>query len=363
MQFSLSSLDLHYLCREFQVLVGMRLDKAYQHAEERRDLLLQFHGGGKRLLRLLLPNAVYLAEQKPRYGKLPGHFAVFLRKHIGNARCTSVAQRGFDRILELGFENKNGTFTLVVELVPPGNMLLLNSDGKIINLLEPKRLGSRTLRGGAHYEAPPERCNTREASLDELRESLLTMRTDLVRTLASTLGLGGAYAEECCARLGIEKSKERLSHDELAAAARAVQELFHHPIDARANDDESVPFPFLTKELPQQHPSFSHAIEHVVTLHEDREEVAEQTARVTTQRSKTEKVIEQQRAALAGLERSAAENQRKGELLYEHYQEVGQLLTTIQELRREHEWPAIKERLKGRATIDESRGRVTVELD
>ncbi len=367
MKDALSSLDLHYLLRELQALVGARLDKAYQAAENRHDLLLQFRGQEKMMLRVLLPRALYLAEYKPRYGRFPGPFAVFLRKHIGNARCTRVAQRGFDRILELDFENKHGRFTLITELVPPGNMLLVNADGKIINLVEPQRLGARTLRGGAQYQPPPPQFNTLAAGRDAIVDRLSQSSADLVRSLATQLGLGGQYAEECCARFGFEKSARRLPRDELLRVADAVRELCALPLDARASETEATPFPFRFHPLPQAFPSFSRAIEQLITLGEDLavEEALEQRERV--RQTKAEKILAQQRAALEGLRRSARENQRKGELLYEHYQAVDELLRTIHELHREHDWATVKKLLPSRtplkATVNESAGTVTIELD
>ncbi|RME31473.1 hypothetical protein D6789_02595, partial [Candidatus Woesearchaeota archaeon] len=268
-----------------------------------------------------------------------------------------------DRVLELRFENKNGVFTLVLEFLPPGNALLLNNAGKIINLLEPKRLSARTLRGGALYEPPPAQFNTRDASEEEIVQQLSLSTKNLVRSLATKLGLGGEYAEECCARNGFPKDAERLSPQELRAVAVGVRELFTITPDACASDAEATPFPFVSKELPEKHPSFSHAIEHVVTLGEDREEEAVVERVAAARRSKAAEVIAQQRAALTALNRSAEENQRKGELLYEHYQAVESLLNEINELRKHHDWKTIKERLKGRAQIDEAKGCVTIDLE
>lgn len=366
MKDALSSLDIHLLVRELQSVVGARLDKAYQGSkEEKRDLTLQFHktGEGKLLLRILLPGLLHLSSEKSEYPKMPGQFAVFLRKHVGNARLVAVRQRGFERIVELELENKDGRFLLLLELLPPGNALLLNRDGKIINLLEPQRHGQRLLRGGAVYEAPPPGFDTASASEEGIVERLVTSgKESIVKSLAIDLGLGGDYAEEACVRAGVEKGSGALSRERLVAVATAVRSLFSEPIAARSTDDGIFPFAMETKGAVASFPSFSAAIEATAVP-----APARTTAEATVRRTKKEKAVEVirvQELQLAGYLKSAEENQRKGELLFEHYQEVRALLEEISAARKASSWAELKGRLGGRVvSIDERKGEVTIDLD
>ncbi len=367
MNDSLSSLDLHYLVQELQVLVGARLDKAYQGADERkRDLLLQCNktGAGKLLLRVVFPGLAYLAAEKPGYPQVPGPFAVFLRKHVGNARIVSVSQRGFDRILALGLENKNGRFTFLLELLPPGNALLLNDAGKIIGLLTPQRHGQRLLRGGAIYAAPPEFFDTKDAHVEELADRLLATKKDsLVKALASDLGLGGTYAEEVCVRAALDKDAKP-KKAEAEQAAKAVRGLLDEKIAAFGTGDEVFPFSLKTK-TPKSgsssgFTSFSAAIATVVPSFEEDVEVAIRK----TKKDKALDVVQQQEAQLAGYVKSAEENQAKGEAIYNHYQHVDALLTDIRQLHKEAGWKAVKEKYGSEVvSIDDKKGEITIELE
>lgn len=354
----LSALDIHHLVKELQILVSSRLDKVYQgKGEEKRDLLFQFHKSaeGKLLVRVLLPEMLYITRQKRAYETIPGHFAQFLRRHVGNARVIKIEQQGFDRIVELLLENKDGQFRLLLELVPPGNALLLNSQGKIVNLLEPKSLGRRVLRGGAVYTPPPERFNTARASRDAIVDQLAGSTKDsIVKALAIDLGLGGMYAEEACTRAGLAKETERPKRPELERLADAVQEMLQMEIGAVRTRGGIHPFPLTNEEVMERFPSLSAAIE---------AQAPETIVKEAPVKKKRVDVREQQKQALAGFQRSAEENQRKGELLYERYEEFSKLLAHISELRKEHSWKEIQEQLPKRVTVDGATGTVTVELD
>jgi predicted ribosome quality control (RQC) complex YloA/Tae2 family protein len=108
MKTELTSLDLHYLVREFQGLVGARVDKVYEQSDDLKDFMFQFRKGGEGriMLRIKLPGIAYLTESKGSYPETPPGFCVFLRKHIGGSRIVEVRQRGFERILEIVFDAK-----------------------------------------------------------------------------------------------------------------------------------------------------------------------------------------------------------------------------------------------------------------
>ncbi len=362
MKDSLSSLELHYLVRELQALVGARFDKAYQGMGDRkRDVTLQFQkkDEGRKLLHVMLPGFLCAVEEKPSYDVTPGPFAVFLRKHVGNARVIGLRQRSFDRILEFVLENKDGQFFLILELLPPGNALLLNKDGKVINLLEPQRHGQRVLRGGVVYEPPPVMFDTKTANVNEVAERLFaTTKDSIVKAVASDLGLGGEYAEEACARAGIDKLRKDLTKVEVATVAQAVKDLFELDLAPVVVDGCAYPFTLELKAGGTTFDSFSAAL---ATL------APETVAVVSKEQPKRQKlksgdVVKQQEAAHRALLTAADENQRKAELIYEHYQEVSQLLAAITEARKKRTWQQVKEEFKDRAVIDEEKGTVTIDL-
>jgi len=59
-----------------------------------------------------------------------GEFTSRLRGELERARFTRASQADLDRVFLLEFEGDEAR-TLVVELMPPGNILVLGSDGRI----------------------------------------------------------------------------------------------------------------------------------------------------------------------------------------------------------------------------------------
>ena len=77
------------------------------------------------------------------------------------------------------------------------------------------------------------------------------------------------------------------------------------------------------------------------------------------------KIIKQQEKQTNELEKKAGENNRKGELIYEKYQEVDGILKEINKAREKYSFKEIKEKLKGHKIVkevDEKNKKIAVEL-
>ncbi|MBN2459945.1 NFACT family protein [Candidatus Woesearchaeota archaeon] len=372
MKTELTSLDLHYLVKEFQELVGARVDKFYEQSEDKKEFLFVFHksGAGKLMLRIHLPNIAYLTEYKQVFPETPPGFCVFLRKHLGSGKIKQVRQKGFDRILEIVFDTKEGVRILICELFSKGNMVLVDEDYKIKGLLESQNWEARTVRGGAKYEYPPSQAATSELGEDQIKEIVAKSNKDsIVKTLAMDLGLGGLYAEEACSRANIGKDKKELGSDELKRVVGAVKELFNHEIKANKVNDEIVPFYLAAgatdKSERVDYDSFSKALDDslsIKAMHVAEDKVIKEKQ---TKQDKTRIVIEKQEQRLKELEQGIADNQRKGEMIYEHYQEIKELLDNINLDRKKMGWDELKKKYKDNKlikSINEKEGKIVVEL-
>lgn len=355
---SLSSLDLYFLIKELKSLEKAHLDKVYQgEGDQKGDFTFQLNKQGKYLLRFMLPSLMYLTPTKPDYGKMPGHFATFLRRNLGNARIHKIEQQAFERIVEFSIENKKGEFTLVFELIPPGNLFLLNNEKKIVSLLSPKKLKDRTLRGGVVYEPPPSQFDITKATKGELEEQLgKTSMDSIVKSVAIDLGLGGTYAEELCARAGVDKASKGSKQD-IKKIAIALKKLLDDPIKPNGNQKDVYPIIMQTQKATTTFDSFSLALSST-------EPIIEVKKTAKSKKDKTQNVLKQQQAALEGYNKSADENQKKGELIYERYQELQALIDSVKKARETMSWKEIKEKLKNKhiKSIDESKGTITVEF-
>ena len=370
MKTELTSLDLYYLVKEFQVLVGARIDKIYEQDTDKDEFLFIFHksGTGKLMLRIKLPELAYLTEYKQVFPDTPPGFCVFLRKHLASARIKEIRQKGFERILEIVFDTRNGVRTLVCELFSKGNMLLLEEDYKIRGLLKPQNWQARTVRGGVKYEYPPVQLDTSSASEEQMKDIISKSKKDsVVKTLAIDLGLGGLYAEELCMRAGIAKKKKKVGDAELKNLFKELKGLFNQEIKANKINEDVLPFELELegKNRDRSYESFNQALDDVLT-----EKVVKQVQEKIVKEKQGEEdkvsvIIKKQEERLKALEKSIDENQRKAELIYEHYQEIKELLDNINLDRKKMGWEELKKKYKNNTlikSIDEKTGKVVVEL-
>ncbi|MCK5333578.1 MAG: NFACT family protein, partial [Candidatus Aenigmarchaeota archaeon] len=94
---------------------------------------------------------------------------------------------------------------MIFELFRDGNALFVSPEGQILSLLVRERWKDRTLKKGETYTLPPSGMNPVDITLEDF---LPAMKNDkqVVAFLAREMSFGGTYAEEVCARAGIEKS-------------------------------------------------------------------------------------------------------------------------------------------------------------
>ena len=131
-------------------------------------------------------------------------FTTALRSHLLRAKLVSVSQFDLDRVLTLGFDGKgDDRFTLVLELMPPGNLVLTGPDGKIALLLRDVKTQTRRLAKGHSYAPPVQR----RVSLETLTKDDLKDALTKEKTLGSALGRGLSiprrYVDEILARTSL----------------------------------------------------------------------------------------------------------------------------------------------------------------
>lgn len=367
MKTRLTSLDLYYLVKEFQVLIGARFDKVYEQAEDKNEFLFIFHKGGvgKLMLRFNLPGLVYLTDYKQIFPDTPPGFCVFLRKHLSGAKIKEIRQKGFERILEIVFTTKTGVRILVCELFSKGNMVLIDEDYKIKGLLKSQNWQARTIRGGIKYEYPPEQVNTPSLSEEHIKKFISKSKKDsIVKSLAIDLGLGGVYAEELCMRAKLDKNKKKLDDKELKKLFKELKGLFNEKIKANKFNDELFPFE-LAIGAGKQYESFNKALDDVLTQRVVKEVEARVVKEKQSREDKVSLIIRKQEERLRALEKSIEDNQKKGEIIYEHYNEIKELLESINSDRKRMSWEELKKKYKKNKvikSIDERRGILILDL-
>jgi len=399
----LTSVDLAALVTELNEYRGAKVDKAYLYGDDLLRLRMRdFERGRVELLvevgevkRAHLADPDHVPDAPGR----PPNFAMMLRNRISGADFAGVEQYEFDRILSFEFERDDEDTTIVAELFGQGNVAVLDEAGEVVRSLETVRLKSRTVAPGARYEFPQSRVNPLDVTFAEFCRLMEGSDTDVVRTLATQLNLGGLYAEELCTRANVEKTLDiaeatedtyEAVHDAIERLAAQVRAGEFDPriyFEASEGDDASrvidvTPFPLEEREesplASEPYDTFNEAVDvyfRRFDRSEDDEEPGDSRPDFEEQIAKQERIIEQQQGAIEGFEERAQAERERAELLYANYDLVDEVLRTVRSARAEDvPWDEIEETLAAGAErgipaaeavtgVDGSEGTVTLEID
>ena len=204
MKKQLNSFDLYVLAGELNdMLENARVNKIYQIAEKELKIKLHTSGGSKDLM--ITPDYMCVSMYSRIVPGQPTSFAMQLRKHLEGGFIRKISMHEFDRIIEFEIE-KASRWTLISELFGKGNVILCDSQRRIAGLLESRKWKDRELWAGREYKYPPGGANPLEIERERFVSILKSSGKDLVRTMASDVGLGGFYAEELCLSANLDKN-------------------------------------------------------------------------------------------------------------------------------------------------------------
>ena len=206
----ISSLDLKLLLKEWS-LAGAFIRKVYQAGDkdEWRIILELFMPQKGTLYMSVRPSWVSLEKSKGQLPEKPSGFSMSLRKHLTGKKIEEIGQHGFDRILEISA----GGLMLILEFVPPGNVILTDSERVILSALRTKKWRDREIRVRSLYQHPPERPDPFSMDLAGFSAFFRDDRK-AVAVLASDLGLGSEYANKLCSEAGVRPDKAAKGLDE-----------------------------------------------------------------------------------------------------------------------------------------------------
>jgi len=348
MKKEMTAFDVAAITSEMQGLVGGFLDKIFQWDGRNVLLRINVQGEGKKELVLRDGKWLHFVADRPETPDTPSGFAVHLRKVLYNTRIMSVSQREFDRIVTIGLADRDGTYQLIFELIGEGNLIMVN-DGKIINALQQKRWRHRDVLIGADYAYPPSRFDPRTASAEEFQTAVLTSKSDLVRTMATSVNLGGQYGEEVCLRTGLDKDRKAsgMTEEEIASLRSATLGLFEalreREFACLVSDGEAAidatPYPLMVNEGydRQEMPTLSAAISAFL------EKKKEDEVKVDPELERLQRQLDQQLKGIEATEREAATLQSHGDMLYTSYAEVSKTLERMNGLSKNTSWEKLME--------------------
>ncbi len=357
MKTNLTSLELHYLINELQFLVGSRIDNIYNPKKEELILQLYLSGKGKQLLRIISGKFLYLATKK-QPAPQPSGFCMFLRKHLGNARLGGIKQLESERIVEFVFE-KEDRKKLIVELFGKGNIVLCDKDGIILSALVYHMWKDREIRAKLKYSYPKMEYIFFNLKLSDLKELFKKSEQNLVKCLAAELGLGGTYSEEVCLLSDLDKNIDpsKLGEKEIKKILKSINDTINKkikPLIVYQNNEvkDIVPFELgIYKDLEKKEfKKYNEAFDYYF-LEEFKDEKPKTKQEKEIERLK--RIIEKQEEKIKELEDREVKERKKGDLIYENYELINNILTELKKATEKYDWNEIEKRLKGHKLIKE----------
>ncbi len=349
MKTELASLELVYLVEELQQFCGGKVDRIYHSKDIPKELTIAIHksGIGKQFLRIILPGYVFIDDTKELH-EVPTGFCMMLRKYLEGIRVEAIAIKDFERVLTITFSTKVETeikrYNLIIELFGKGNYIFTDETFSILNVLEVQHWKDRTLDRNEHYEYPKAPFNVLAASESEIIKKLESSdKQSLVKAIAIECNLGGIYAEELCVTAKVDKDQTiaKTSAKDIVAVSKAIKKLFGAKIHAYQSEKEVYPIRLETKPITQTFSTFNDAVKFQYGQHYVHASEKKQNER----QSKIQKIIDDQETQLKDAHAQYEEFQKKGEYIYEHYQELDDIIKTLKHARKEHGWKSVKETL------------------
>ncbi|NPA74684.1 MAG: fibronectin-binding domain-containing protein [Euryarchaeota archaeon] len=320
------SLDIHaWLEENRDYIQGGFIKKIYQIGE--KEFLLKIYKGETRPLYINLAGFLFF-EQKDT-PETPSMFAMYLRKRFGNAKIISVSQLNFDRIIKFD----TGEYSLIVELFGGGNIIVVK-EGLIERAYHEREWRHRSILRGYPYEPPPAKLNPL-TDAEKLCEILNSSEKDVVRTIATHFNLG-RYAEEVCARAGVEKSAKKVSEEECERLKNAMLSLFNFD-GCYLYSDFFSPVPLKGRD-GEKCPSMNECLRKYFSGSRPR----------SPEDLKLQNIKEMQMQKIREFEEEAERFRKIGDTIYAHFQEIEAL---------------IKEARAGRRDFDRKSKKMSVEFD
>ena len=345
MKEAMSGFDVMAIVRELQGRVGWHVDKVYHPRWDYLVLSIRGVGEGKEFLHFQVGRWLHLSKAGGEMPQQPSDFAMMLRKRVTNARIAGVRQQGFDRIVILTLE-KEESYELVLELFAEGNVVLVK-DGTIVQPLTSHTWKHRDVRARKQFSFPPPVPDPTELDLKVFLEILRSSDSDLVRTLATKLNLGGRYSEEVCARTGLAPGVRPVDIEEGQAeiALATIQKMAKEAVETGkgfvisrdGTPDDVTPLRVTARAGVdiQEFPSFSEALEDYI-----RKKPVTRKEKPKEDKKESDKVdrkAAQQEAAVIRLQDEAREDQMAGDELFARYSEVEKMLSVAKGLSEDPE--------------------------
>jgi len=361
MKKELSALEIRQLVNEFQFLVDARIEKIYQVSK--KEFIFKIHHTGGDIFLKIQGKFIYLSSEKGDTPETPSSLCTILRKNLENRKIRKIWQKGSERIVIFETEST----ILIAELFGQQNLILCDSDYKVIAASRVQKEG-RIISRGEKYNFPEEKINAFKISENEF-SAIISSGIELVKSVAGLIG--GVYAEEVCLRAKIDKNSKKISRDESKKLYYAFVSLLKQEPSPMIVFEKEAPIDAVVFELEHYagkskvlFSNFYEAVESYLFQSLAKEKESEAEKKYNLQIEKINSIIKMQEKRISELREEAERNQRAGELIYEKYQEISDIMKELQEAKNKMSWEEMKSKIKNKKItfVDEKDALITVDL-
>ncbi len=271
---NLAGIELRYLVNE----IGKGTDGYYVsniYGITKGSLLFKLHHPEREDVFMMLSTTGIWTTSRKIDPIEPNRMLKRLRDDLLRAKVIKIEQFGAERIIYLTFNNFEKEFVLVAELFGDGNLILCNSDMKILALLHSIDMRHRRLAVGLQYSPPPSNSLNVFDVKREHFDGMASSEIESVRWLGRSLGLPKKYAEEIFDRAAVDPKRQAstLSEGDIEKIYDTTKKLVGDVVEGNhkciivrgAESSEVYPLEIATQDGAEPVPSFMEGLDRIFT--------------------------------------------------------------------------------------------------
>lgn len=319
----LADLEYYHLCKELnERLVNSRINKIYQVGENLFKINFNTKsevGEGKISLLVLLPDYLTISNRTIVTPDKPSSFVMNLRKYLDNARVISIEQPSLERILIFNMYAQGSEIKLIFEMFSNGNILLVDSNNKIIFTYRKEVWKDREVKRGLDYVLPPSKKSCFDISKEDFS---LNGKNTIMAGILSKVSLAPKYLENIILSENENPKSNQINEKAIENIIFKIKKLSE--INEFYTYDSELSVIKLNKENEKKYNRISEAIDFVF---EPVNKVVE-----VKKESKSRKVEEHITKQLEEHKKELETTIRKAEFIYENYNKVEYVLKHVNSL-------------------------------
>lgn len=327
----LSAIHLYFISKEGKKYINAKVDKIYELIDDSINIRLH-HSVFSEINIIVNENFFYFTDNRIKNKEKPSSFIMLLRKYLNNTRMKNIECLNGERLILIEFE-KEEKYKLFIEYIRPFNFILCRSDNKIIYAKRFLEFSTRKIKINENYYFPFRDFNMLEINFSEFKQIILSSnKENIVKCLAVDLGLSGLFAEEIIARANIDKNKkiDEINEEEIRILFDVYKKMLNlEPKGFIYNLNNKIiisPFELISfnRFKIKEFDTFSDSMEYlhlnkIKMLEESKEEI------------KIKNIIKQQEENLSALNNEYSECKKKGEIIYENYILINEIIKFIKD--------------------------------